>query len=290
MGNLWGKIVVAIVTCALTMIGQQYFFEKQNEIQKLDVHINFDKNYLSKPKFPDSKVEIKVDGSTKESIGLLEISLVNFSDKVFKDIPIVIEVKPKESDKFTYLSHFAHGEKGIKNLVEETKDYEFDNGVHRFSYKVKSLNRSEGADPNMKLGILFDGQDKPQIIVSAIGLNTREYNYGHSPAQLKVERDISLMFIALIVGVFLFTYFIFGPAISRITAPLERRKDRKYAKELFEVLRGDPLYNTMSDNDLTDHITSSLYKRQVIWWNRSSWTIKLLWGMRRPKPTDFIDY
>lgn len=287
MSDVWKNIVVAVVSFLLAIIGQQYFFNKQNEIQKIDVHTNFDSNYLSKPKFPDSKVEIKVDGSTKESIGILEVSLVNFSNQTFKDIPIIIEVTPKRGDSFSYLSHFAHGEKGMKDLVEATKPYEFVNGVHRFFYTAKSLNRSEEADIGMKLGILFEGEQEPEVNVSAVGLNTRDFDIAHSPARSKVQIDAFLIIIAFVVGLFAFTFAIFGPIISRLTSPLDRKNNKKYALQIFDVLRADVHYSSMTDDVLKQHISEILYKRQNNWWNEKSWLGKWSLGMRAPDPSDY---
>lgn len=271
----------------LAVIGQQYFFDKQNEIQKIDIHTNFDKSYLSKPKFPDSKVEIKVDGTTKESIGILEVSLINFSNKAFKDVPIIIEVTPKRGGSFTYLSHFAHGEKGMKDLVELTKPHEFVNGSHRFFYTAKSLNRSEESDIGMKLGVLFEGEQEPDVTVSAVGLNTRDFDINHSPSRAKVKRDAFLIVIAFFIGLFAFTFAVFSPVMSRLISPLDRKSNKKYALEIFQVLRGDSFYDSMSDDNLKLHVSQLLYERQCIWWNGKSWLGKWSLGMRAPESSDY---
>ncbi|MGL4918579.1 MAG: hypothetical protein ACRC5D_20400 [Aeromonas allosaccharophila] len=287
MQNLWKNIVVSIVSALLAIAGQQYFFDKQNEIPKIDVYKNFDNAYLSKPKFPDSKVEIKVDGNTKESIGLLEIALINFSHQSFNNIPIIIEVKPKNGEKFTYLSHFVHGEKGIRDLVKEIKPYEVDNGTHRFSYNVVSLNRTDEANLSMKLGILFEGQHEPDVVVSAAGVNTREFNIENSPARANVQRDTFLLMIAFIVGLLAFIFIIFGPIISRFTLPLDKKSDKRYAKQIFDVMRVDTYYESMSDDTLKRHVASFLYKRQLNWWNKKSFFGKWYLGMRTPQPDDY---
>lgn len=287
MSDVWKNIVVAVVSFLLAIIGQQYFFNKQNEIQKIDVHTNFDSNYLSKPKFPDSKVEIKVDGNTKESIGILEVSLVNFSNQTFKDVPIIIEITPRRGDSFSYLSHFAHGEKGMRDLVEIAKPYEFINGTHRFFYTVKSLNRSEEANIGMKLGILFEGEQEPEVTVSAVGLNTRDFDMAHSPARSKVQRDALLIIIVFIVGLFAFTFAIFSPIMSRLMSPLDLKSNKKYARQIFDILRAESYYSSMSDNDLKNHVSDILYKRQYNWWNEKSWLGKWSLGMRAPEPSDY---
>ncbi|MBV1929712.1 MAG: hypothetical protein KUG81_09415 [Gammaproteobacteria bacterium] len=287
MSVVWKNILVAVFSFLLAIVGQQYYFEKQNEIQRIDVHTSFDSDYISKPKFPDSKVEITVDGNTKDSIGLLEVSLVNFSSKVFTDVPLLIEIRPKKTGTFNYLSHFAHGEKGMKDLVVKTKDYEYDNGVHRFSYKVKSLNRSEEADISMKLGVLFEGEKEPDVLVSAVGLSTREFNIENSPSRAKVKRDAFLLVIGLFLGLFLVTFIMVGPLISRLTSPLDRKSNKRYAKELFDVLRAEPLHQSMTDGDLKGHIATILYKRQIIWWSSKSWLGKWSLGMREPQPSDY---
>ncbi len=287
MSEIWKSVVVAVVSFLLAILGQQYFFDKQNEIPKIDIHTNFDSNYMSKPKFPDAKVEIKVNNNAKESIGLFEISLVNFSNKAIKDVPILIEVKPKKDDSFTYLSHFAHGEKEMKGLVEEMKPYELDNGTHRFSYKAISLNRSEEANIAMKLGILFEGKNEPDVVVSAPGFNTRAFNKENSPARAKTQRNALFLMIALMLGLFGFTFIVFGPIISRLSSPLDRKSDKRYAKQIFDVLRIQSQYSQMTDDELKNHVADFLYKRQFNWWNSKSVLGKWFLGMRDPQPTDY---
>jgi hypothetical protein len=287
VSEIWKNIIVAVVSFLLAILGQQYFLNKQNEIQKIDIHTSFDNSYLSKPKFPDSKIEIKVDGKTKESIGLLEVSLVNFSNNVFKDVPIIIEVKPRKGDSFTYLSHFAYGEKSIKDLVEETKPYELDNGVYRFSYKAISLNRSEEANVSMKLGVLFEGQEEPDVVVSAVGINTREFNIENSPARAKVQRDAFILLVTIVIGFFALFFIVLGPIISRLTSPLDRKNDKRYAKQIYDVLQAESHYSELSETDLKEHVADFLYKRQLNWWETKSKFGKWLLGMRDPQPEDY---
>lgn len=294
MSDLSKNVLVAIVSFLLAIVGQQYYFEKQNEIQKIDVHTSFDSDYISKPKFPDAKVEIKVDGKTKESIGLLEISLVNFSRKVYKDVPFIIEVKPKKNSSFTYLSHFVHGEKGMKDLVEKTKEYEFDNGVHRFSYKVKSLNRSDETVIGVTLGVLFEGEEEPDVVVSAVGLSTRDYDIENSPTRSKVRRDAFIMLILVVLGLVIATLLFVGPIMSRLTSPFDRKSDKRYTQQLFDVLKAEMLDNPitdldspMTDEQLKDLVAKILYKRQLNWWNKKSLLGKWSLGMRTPQPDDY---
>lgn len=287
MSDFWKNLTVAIVSFLLAILGQQYFFNKGNEIQYLDIYTSFDNNYISKPKFPDSKVTIIVDKKTKESIGLFEIALVNFSNEVYKDIPIIIEVNPKKGDSFTYLSHFAHGEKEMKELVEETKPYEFDNGIHRFSLKAKSLNRTETAEAALKLGILFEGEHEPEVSISAVGLSTRDYDPEHSPVRSKVQRDAVLISIAFILVLFIFLFTVFMPILSRLLSPFDRKNDKKYARQLFDVLENDSKYESMSEEELKEHIANFLYKRQINWWNSKSLLTKWIFGMREPQPNDY---
>jgi len=288
MSDLWKNLTVAIVSFLLAILGQQYFFNKDNEIQYLDIYTSFDNNYISKPKFPDSKVTIIVDRKTKESIGLFEIALVNFSNEVYKNIPIIIEVKPKKGDSFTYLSHFAHGEKEMKELVEETKPYEFDNGIHRFSLKAKSLNRTETPKAAaLKLGILFEGEHEPEVSISAVGLSTRYYDPGHSPVHSKVQRDAVLITIAFILVIFIFLFTVLMPILSRLLSPFDRRNEKKYARQLFDVLENDPKYTSMSEEELKEHIANFLYKIRINWWNSKSLLTKWTFGMREPQQDDY---
>jgi hypothetical protein len=152
------------------------------------------------------------------------------------------------------LSHFAHGENGMKDLVEETKNYEFSKGSQRSFYKVKSFNRNEEDNISMKLSILFEGEGEPDVLVLAVGLSTRDFNIENSPAYSKIKRDAFIMFIVIIVIFFVFIFILFFSLVSKVTISLDRKGYKRYAKKLFDVMRLDVLHDSMSDDEIKSYL------------------------------------
>ncbi|MGM0609262.1 MAG: hypothetical protein ACQESP_12710 [Candidatus Muiribacteriota bacterium] len=107
MNDFVKNTIVALISVVLTFFIQQYYYSKTNEIKKLDVHQSFNPNFLSKPKFPNSNIELKIDGIDKSRLGLFEVSLLNYSNSTYNDIPIHIKITPENTDEFKVITYYA---------------------------------------------------------------------------------------------------------------------------------------------------------------------------------------
>ncbi|MGI2029785.1 hypothetical protein [Endozoicomonas acroporae] len=292
MRDVGKNIVIAAISVALTLIGNYFYDSSKNAIKKLDVHTNFDPGYISKPNFPDSKIEFKVDDIEKSTLGRLDISILNYTESNFKDLPIKIKITPKKTNDFKVIAYSVVGEKEHPDLVSKDKDMEFDGTSYFFSYTATTLNREEKTDYGMQLRVLFEGNTEPTIDVIPSGVSTRVFDRDNSPHQKEVTWKaawLGLGLIALILAViFIFTWLIVGPVISRLTKKMDVKSRKKYAQDIFNAIKKDNLQPNMSDQELADYVAQVLYnQRQEKWQNMTiigRWSL----GLIEPNRDDYL--
>lgn len=243
MNNLWKNFIVAVTSALITVLGSYYIYKQEIEIKKIDVDSEFDANYFSKPKFPNSKVSLTVDGDEKNKIGTMKISLVNYSPKNYTDIPVSIKLTPENLKDFKILAYSAVGEKEMANLITEIKPMKFDGKSYNFTYQVLSINRTEYSDYGLQLRILFEGSIEPKIDVVAKGVGTRKFNLGNSPYQKNLNIQASLLVFIILVVLILVTIIlstvVIAPITTLLTRNLDRQKNKKYSREIFNSIKNE---------------------------------------------------
>jgi len=291
MSDIWKNLIIAVISFLLAFIGQYYYYQDQLEIKRLDVHKEFEPNFIAKPKFPDDKIEFKINGNEKEKVGKFNISIVNYSTKGFQDLPIKIKITPKSKDDFKVVAYSVVGEKEISDLVSEDKKMSFDGGSYNFSFIAEAINRERKNNYSMQLRILFEGTEEPKVYVVAKGVGTRDYNIDHSPNQKDITWKASWLAIGLfILGllcVFIVTWLVLGPLISIATQKWEVKNNKRYASQIIEALKTENLHPDLDDAQLRDYVAKMLYTRQLIWWNNQSPLRKWSVGLVSPKSDDY---
>jgi hypothetical protein len=292
MNQTWKNILVAALSAIFAFAGSYYIYSEQLKISKLDLHKDFDENYFSKPKFPSSDIILTVDTEEKEKLGLFQVSLVNYTTKDYLDIPIKIKITPKKVTEFKILAHSAVGQDEVSDLVVATKDMDFDGSSYNFSYEVSSINRTERSEYGMQLRILFEGTEEPKVSVVAKGVGVRDFDVNNSPYQKSVNIKAAFLGIGLIlgigVGMFILMVLILGPLISVFTKSLDVKSRKKYAKELFKVIKDNNLQPNKSDDDIANFVADMLYHRQCEWWNNKTPIGKWSLGLIGPDRNDHL--
>ncbi|MGI9831559.1 hypothetical protein [Vibrio vulnificus] len=291
MNDVLKNLIVAIVSFLLAFVGQYYYHQEQLKIKKLDVHQEFETGFISKPKFPNSKIVFKIGDDDLEQVGKFYISVINYSDKVYEDIPILIKLTPKDSKNFKVQAHSAVGEKGISDLVTEAKKMAFDGESYNFSYIVDSINRAEKGEYAFQLRILFEGNEKPDIDVVVKGVGTREFDNSNSPYQKELTWKAAWsgigIFVTFILLTVAFTWFILTPIISRMTVSWDIKNNKKYAQSIFNAIKDENLQPTLSDDELRIYVAKMLYRRQKNWWDGRSVINKWSLGFVEPRFDDY---
>ena len=293
-------IVSCIITAILSLGVSYLMYLKNIEISKLDLFTKFDNEYISKPKFPNSKIEFKVGGEDKDRLGLYTLSLVNFSSKAFQKLPLSIKITPEKLDNFKVVAYSTVGENGNYQLVKESsklKDgkarLDDDGRSYIFDFTVEYINRVEEPAEGFTLNILYEGKlvEKPIAIVSGENISTREYDASNRPDEPILKLQVySLAILALILfigAMILVTWFVISPIMSLLTINSESKRNKKYSKQLFDAFKEENQQSNLSDDVIKNYIVSMLYQRQVTWFNSKSKFTKWSLANIKPKRSDY---
>jgi hypothetical protein len=291
MNDTWKNILISLLSALLAFAGSYYIYVEQLKINKLDLHKEFDENYFSKPKFPSDNITLTVNNEEKEQLGIMKISIVNFSSKNYLDIPIKIKLTPIDTSEFKILSYSAVGEKEFYDNIKEDKKMRFDGKSYDFSYTVSSMNRSEKSDYGLQLRILFEGKGEPKVSISAKDVTIQDYDISHSPYQKNLSFKASLFGIGILVIFSLVVIFlmltILGPIISWSTKKTDIKNKQKYARELFDAIKSESLQMGTTDEELKTFVSSMLYNQQLERWNSKTIISKWSLGMIAPNIEDY---
>ncbi|MGL1956976.1 MAG: hypothetical protein OCD00_06645, partial [Colwellia sp.] len=129
-------VISCIITAILSLAIGYILHLQANKINKLDLYVAYDNDYISKPKFPNSNIELKVKNIDKEKLGILTISLVNFSSKHYEKQDLSIDVKPDKSDQIDVLTYSAKGQNNKYDIVKDNapqKDIISEDGIYKFN-------------------------------------------------------------------------------------------------------------------------------------------------------------
>lgn len=281
-----------VFAATLAFAGGHYYQVDESKISQLDLYKQFDENYFSKPQFPSSDVILAVDSEEKEKLGLFQISLMNYTTEDYSDIPIQIKITPKNPSEFKILAHSAFGQNKIADLVESTKDMDFDGSSYNFSYKVSYINRAQEYEYGMRLRILFEGTEQPGVEVVARGVGIRDFDVKNSPYQRSmfiknIIKSLSYTFIlVLLLG--LFVALILHPLTSRFTKNSMVKSHKKYAQSIYSVIKNNDLMPNKSDENIANLVTEILYHHQCKWWNSKPLIVQWTYGLREPDRNDHL--
>lgn len=281
------KIVFTLALMILPLLIQRYWILNDNEIKKIDIYEKFNPTFLTKPKVIGDNIQITVNEKKISKMGLFEISLINYTDVVFKKIPIIIKVTPTDKDKFHIITHYAVGEKNLSDLTKEIKPLEFDGENYIFSYEVETLNRTEKNQIGFTLNILCESDQKPKVEVFISGADTREFSWDHSPYQQDLTwKVVMLSIFALLFAIFILV-FVFFPLLSFSTKRWEKKNDQKYAKSLYTTILDNNLISSLTDREKKLFIQELLFKRKYKMWEQQSPIKRWIDGMSEPKIEDY---
>jgi cell division protein FtsL len=288
-------IISCIITAALALLVGYILHLQVNKINKLDKHINYDNNYIAKPKFPNSKIELKVDTIDIEKLGILSVYLVNFSSKDFENQRLRIRVTP-DNDEFEMLSYSARGQNSeygvIKDNLEDGKVAKVDDS-YEFDFTVEFINRTDALEEGFLLNILYTGSlnDAPLVTVTGKGIQTRKYEESNRPNEpfIQITR-YSVVFAAVIIAIVVIVFFMLlfvNPIMSFLGQKNEIKRNKRYATQLIEAINDEGLLNEYSEEKIKDFIACMLHKRQQNWFEKQPLILKWSNANINPKKSDY---
>lgn len=290
MNGIWRVVFSCTLTAIFTAVIGYLLYLEQVKVPKLDIHKKFESNYFSKPKFPNDEVRLIVNNVEKEKIGIMYVSLVNFSTKDLLDLPVTIIIEPENVEQFKVLAHSAVGEHETTGSVIQTKKMVFDGNKYYFNFIAQAINRVDGPDPGLQLRLLFEGTEEPKVKVSAIGIDTREYDIDNSPSSsrdsIKTTSWLVLFMLSFVLIVIVVTGMFIMPAVSLFSHKSDVKFRKKRATALFHIIKENNLNPELDDEKLINYVTELLYQERLRNWNGLSIILKWTSAMIPPNKED----
>lgn len=291
MNGIWKIVFSCVLTAILTAIVGYILYLEETKIPKLDYDTYFEKNYFSKPKFPDDEIKLIINDDEKEKIGMMSVSLFNFSTKDLISIPVIITITPKNASNFRVLAHSAVGANENSDLVVESRPMRIDDKSYIFSYTASSINRVDTSEYGMQLRILFEGEDRPKVSVNAIGISTREYDPAHSPSDIRKSIIITLLAFFTPIAVIVVTSFlaaiIIVPTVTFFSQNYDARRNRKRSKELADIIKEENFELNLDNDKIDKFVNDLLYKEAISAWKKQSLFSKLMYANIAPKHENY---
>lgn len=270
----------------------QYYSTYENQILYLDYKIEQNIGFLSKPNLPDHDVKIMVDDKVTETLSKFTISIFNYSDKDYSNVPIYINIITKDGKKPLAVGEYAVGENGIPETIKKISNLEPIRGkdVVRYGYTLSSVNRTEKLSPVFQANFLIEGNEALDIEVSTnyTGLKIREFDYNHIPYFKSFKRKQLVISIAIIV-IFILIYLIVIVVIGRLINLLPRKKKIKQVRELIDVLSPNSFISQLSEDQRKVLIADILYQQDKNKWNRTNKLVRWLRGEKEPDRNQYIE-
>lgn len=274
-------LISIILTGLVSFLIQQNAYLIENKIQMLDMHTEINENYLSKPNFPKSNIELKVDGVNKDQLGLLTISFFNYSKKNLSKSSVRIIVTPDDIKDFDLVSYFAVGEKQIPNLLKEVEKVEFNGQSFIFNYEIDFINRTDKIDYSIQLKIMYEGSNDINVEAVAEGIGIRKYNKNNMPYNRKTNIQAILLLLSMflvIISISIISSFIY----SKLFRGSKQKLLNNELNKIYKIMRNDLKYTEISDDELKKRVSNLEYKKDLFDWNNKSKFSKFLDGFYSP--------
>ncbi|WP_411061819.1 hypothetical protein [Vibrio chagasii] len=276
--------ITAAITAAITVMVTLWVTKFANSIPYLDKFVLNEQSIISKDNLLKDKVKISISSGGEfeevDKISKLSIYLVNYSNKYFQDLEVLIRLKKS----IQIFSAHGAGENFESSLVDELENNQKDT----FRYNIKAAKRTEKTDEFFQLVIYYKGEAKltaEDVIVTPVNSEARirVYDEDHRPfaSEIKV---LTIVGMAAVVLVFV---FVFNIAFARLGYKLNRKSDRRYAYRCVSSARGVEEFSSLTPEQIQSGIISMLHENRVSRWERSNWFIRLLDGYRKPTVEDY---
>ncbi|HKR06447.1 MAG TPA: hypothetical protein VJY62_17570 [Bacteroidia bacterium] len=231
-------------------------------------------------------IRISYQERSIENLTTANVSIFNFSNRDFENIPINITLKPANGDS---LEIIRNNFEGINAMPE---DIEFRNEIKRpdnsriFQFNIKTANRSGRPDlffssnSVLKVSFLIIGSKKPNLEVSVnkAGLDVRPYLYkNYAPFSIFniLDSPLVLIFVFILYVLFIillarFSNFFFKKSIAK---KLQIRKDFLAGK----------LQNFNNIKDSKELVNQFYEVNDLYDWENQSHLTRFLNGKKKPK-------
>lgn len=260
--KLLKDIFLLILGGIIAVIGNYWIFSAGNEIPYIDKHVTTDISVISKENLLSNDVKILVGKDEKEvdKISKATIYLVNYSNKFFKDMEILLKINNPDS-KIKLLSTHASGENNEERMVVLGEN----NGIDSFKYIIKTAKRTDKYDEFFKLIIYYEGDSEFKdsdftVTVLNAEAKVRKFEREHSPEDTNNKFLSALILFGVICGAIIF-FVLFIMLISRLTKSQNKKLSQKYATRVYKASSKVDLLNEIPEDKRKTVISQLLYEQ-----------------------------
>jgi len=180
IGKLLPGLIVAAFGILLTNLLNRSKENSASSIHYLDNFTNIDFNQLSKSDLEKNHFEILYNGQPVYNITDISVQLYNFNEENFSEIPIYVEIIPKEGDSLTLINSDAVGENDLYENVSVTKETlkPAKEGNLKFGYILGTANKSDTAARRIfaaKYSIISNEKPDVKVSIKKVGLGITNY-------------------------------------------------------------------------------------------------------------------
>jgi hypothetical protein len=275
-------LVIAVFSAGAGVVVQKRASDSDHSTRYLDYVVSPPRALLSSQSIPGHEISIAVDGQRIETIGLSSVTIYNFSDRDFEDVPIYVELLPYGDDLMEVVSARVSGSGYVpENVVElDTVEPSPLAGSKRFGYRVLTANRSR-TDPVFQADFFVASERPPLLLISGTskGLRLRAWDHSDSVGDnVLVFRKSRLWLMGVTVA--------FAAVVIVLANLKERRDTQKQDLEFRDAL----LVAFSSDTEglgisraQAEPLASATLRRFQIWrWERIPSWLRPITSVPRP--------
>ncbi|MCP4549724.1 MAG: hypothetical protein GY835_24980 [bacterium] len=184
MRDFTKAVLLLVVGAAIGYWVEGYRSRAQNRIRFLDQEIRTSKSVLSLPALPGQKLEVLLNGSKIGHMTKVTVTLHNWEDKDFIDVPVYITLRPKGGEELKVITKDAYiGDKKARDGVSELRQVKspLKAESRKFGFKIHTANRSSFREGYAEMLFYLEGVVEPEVDVSInkSGLCLRPLDYEH---------------------------------------------------------------------------------------------------------------
>jgi len=208
--SLMRLIIGALIGYAIEL----YKSSEQERIRYVDEEVFISKSVLDLPALPGQKIDVCLNDAKIEHITGIKVSLSNFEDKDFSDLPVLVTIIPPEGRQIDLIAKDAYvGHSKSRDRVSEIKNVKAPliDGAKKFGFKIHTLNRTRSFDDKAVLLFFLLGRIDPETVVGIdkAGLELRPYSYEHYTERRPVSSYAPVIISVLVLVVLSVCYFYF---------------------------------------------------------------------------------
>jgi len=235
LGNFTVGIAIAIISSFITLLIRTNSDKNESRMRYLDVKPEIRNDIIGKPVDLDKKIEVFLDGEKIKNLSQVNFSVYNATDKDYEDVPIFIEIRPRQGDSLKLVSEKVSGVDNLPDGISQMRDVvPSRKGAVKFAYKAQALNRI-GEKPVFSASYLLIGNvDSTYINVIKANLDLINYDYWHFHPPSFIDKVFDNFFIAIIV--ILSAYLVLVFVVIRIVNFFSRKSEIKADQKLKEYI------------------------------------------------------